>query len=188
VDAQPVRDDADSQVRPRLRHAGRCLHGHRHADGYPLGTVPLFLGGTASRAEYEWYADGQRWEADDDRCDVEASRPRRPNAAPVAQNDAYNVNEDQTLSVPAPGVLGNDTDVNSDVLSAVVAIAPGARLVDAQPPTAASRIRRTPTITGGQLYLQGETTAPSIQVSRRSRSRWRRSTTSGGRRRRLLRR
>jgi VCBS repeat-containing protein len=30
-------------------------------------------------------------------------------AAPVAANDSYSVNEDNTLSVSAPGVLGNDT-------------------------------------------------------------------------------
>ena len=33
------------------------------------------------------------------------------NAAPVAKNDTYSVESGQTLTVPAPGVLGNDTDV-----------------------------------------------------------------------------
>ena len=36
----------------------------------------------------------------------------------TAVDDAYAVDEDQTLSVPAPGVLINDTDANGDTLSA----------------------------------------------------------------------
>ncbi len=32
------------------------------------------------------------------------------NDAVVANNDSYNVNEDQTLTVPASGVLANDVD------------------------------------------------------------------------------
>jgi VCBS repeat-containing protein len=46
------------------------------------------------------------------------------NAAPVAVNDAYSVAEDQTLSVPAPGLLGNDTDPNGDTLTAVQVTGP----------------------------------------------------------------
>jgi hypothetical protein len=40
------------------------------------------------------------------------------NDAPVAQNDAYVVTAGGTLSVAAPGVLENDTDVENDPLSA----------------------------------------------------------------------
>ena len=36
------------------------------------------------------------------------------NDAPVAEEDSYEVNEDQALSVDAPGVLDNDTDVDND--------------------------------------------------------------------------
>ncbi|MGI9066294.1 MAG: tandem-95 repeat protein [Pyrinomonadaceae bacterium] len=46
------------------------------------------------------------------------------NDAPVASNDAYNTNEDTTLNVPAPGVLGNDTDVDSPTLTAVLVNGP----------------------------------------------------------------
>ena len=42
------------------------------------------------------------------------------NAPPVAANDAYSVDEDDTLNVAAPGVLGNDTDVDGDTLTAVL--------------------------------------------------------------------
>src|SRR5262249_37047620 len=39
------------------------------------------------------------------------------NDAPVAVNDAYSVNEDTTLTISAPGVLANDTDVDSTNLT-----------------------------------------------------------------------
>jgi VCBS repeat-containing protein len=41
------------------------------------------------------------------------------NVAPVAVNDAYNTTEDTPLTVTAPGVLVNDTDVVSDTLTAI---------------------------------------------------------------------
>jgi uncharacterized protein len=42
------------------------------------------------------------------------------NDAPVAADDAYAVDEDAVLSVAAPGVLANDTDVDGDSLAAVL--------------------------------------------------------------------
>jgi large repetitive protein len=44
--------------------------------------------------------------------------------APVANDDSYSVNEDQTLTVSAPGVLANDTDVDGDALTALVVVGP----------------------------------------------------------------
>jgi CSLREA domain-containing protein len=41
------------------------------------------------------------------------------NDAPVAHDDSRSVNEDQTLNVDAPGVLSNDTDIDSANLTAV---------------------------------------------------------------------
>jgi VCBS repeat-containing protein len=46
------------------------------------------------------------------------------NDTPVAVDDAYDTNEDTLLVVPAPGVLGNDTDVDGDDLDAAVVNAP----------------------------------------------------------------
>jgi VCBS repeat-containing protein len=46
------------------------------------------------------------------------------NDAPVAVNDAYSTNFNATLNVPAPGVLGNDTDVDSPTLNAVLVTPP----------------------------------------------------------------
>ena len=42
------------------------------------------------------------------------------NDAPVAEDDAYTTDEDVVLNVPAPGVLANDTDPDSPVLTAVL--------------------------------------------------------------------
>ena len=42
----------------------------------------------------------------------------------MAVDDAYSVTENTTLTVPAPGVLGNDTDPDGDTLTAVLVSAP----------------------------------------------------------------
>lgn len=48
----------------------------------------------------------------------------RPSEPPVAANDAYSVDEDNVLNVSPPGVLANDTDVDSPVLTAVLVTGP----------------------------------------------------------------
>src|SRR5204862_5372607 len=40
------------------------------------------------------------------------------NDRPLAVNDSYTVNEDRVLTVPAPGVLANDVDIDGDALVA----------------------------------------------------------------------
>ena len=45
--------------------------------------------------------------------------------APVANDDAYNTNEDTPLNVAAPGVLTNDTDADGDPLTATLVVASG---------------------------------------------------------------
>ena len=47
------------------------------------------------------------------------------NDAPVAVNDSYSTNEDTPLTIAAPGVLANDTDVDSATLTAVAGQRPG---------------------------------------------------------------
>src|SRR5207244_2006613 len=47
------------------------------------------------------------------------------NDPPVANNDSYSTDEDVTLAIAAPGVLGNDTDVDGDALTAVFVNGPG---------------------------------------------------------------
>ncbi|MBI1915389.1 MAG: tandem-95 repeat protein [Planctomycetes bacterium] len=46
------------------------------------------------------------------------------NDAPVANDDSYTVAEDSTLTVAAPGVLGNDSDVDGDTLSTILGSGP----------------------------------------------------------------
>ena len=46
------------------------------------------------------------------------------NDAPVAANDGYSVNEGGSLTITAPGVLGNDTDAENDALTAVLVSGP----------------------------------------------------------------
>src|SRR5207249_23258 len=46
------------------------------------------------------------------------------NVAPVANNDSYSTNEDTTLNVAAPGVLGNDKDDGSSPISTVLLTGP----------------------------------------------------------------
>jgi VCBS repeat-containing protein len=47
------------------------------------------------------------------------------NDAPVAADDAYATDEDVTLNVAAPGVLGNDSDADGDALTAALVSGPG---------------------------------------------------------------
>src|SRR5207302_1492981 len=46
------------------------------------------------------------------------------NDAPLPGPDTFSTNEDTTLTVAAPGVLGNDTDVDGDTLSAILVTGP----------------------------------------------------------------
>src|SRR5207249_4149693 len=46
------------------------------------------------------------------------------NDPPVPANDTYTTNEDATLTVAAPGVLGNDVDVDSATITAVLVANP----------------------------------------------------------------
>lgn len=42
------------------------------------------------------------------------------NSAPVANNNTYTTAEDNALSISAPGILGNDTDVDGNTLTAML--------------------------------------------------------------------
>src|SRR5204863_350204 len=46
------------------------------------------------------------------------------NDAPVAATNSYSTNEDTALTITAPGVLGNDTDVDGNPLTAVLVSGP----------------------------------------------------------------
>ncbi|MCG8605958.1 Ig-like domain-containing protein, partial [bacterium] len=46
------------------------------------------------------------------------------NDVPVARNDAFTLNEDDSLTVASPGVLANDVDADGDTLNAVLQVGP----------------------------------------------------------------
>jgi VCBS repeat-containing protein len=81
--------------------------------------------GLAEGTEYEWYVsvnDGQKTTTGP----VWSFTTRtRENAAPLAIDDLHVLAEDTVLTVAAPGVLGNDIDVDGDPLTAVVTGSPG---------------------------------------------------------------
>ncbi|NNF63953.1 MAG: tandem-95 repeat protein [Acidimicrobiia bacterium] len=52
-----------------------------------------------------------------DTATVSITIVQEPNEDPVADDDGYSTDEDVTLSVPAPGVLANDSDPNGDPLT-----------------------------------------------------------------------
>ncbi|MDX1920284.1 MAG: tandem-95 repeat protein, partial [Candidatus Caenarcaniphilales bacterium] len=46
------------------------------------------------------------------------------NDIPVAKNDSYSTNEDTALTVPAKGILSNDSDIDGDSLSSILVSGP----------------------------------------------------------------
>lgn len=57
-------------------------------------------------------------------ADIACTFDRTPNNVPVALNDAFDTDEDIELNVAAPGVLANDTDADSQPLTAILVDAP----------------------------------------------------------------
>jgi VCBS repeat-containing protein len=109
------------------------------ADGDEL----TIMAGSPQHGELEWHADGSftytpdenfhgldgfSYFVTDGTADSEvatvtiAVNPINDN--PTSVNDEYTIDEDTTLEVIAPGVLGNDTDPDSDPLSAILVAAP----------------------------------------------------------------
>jgi VCBS repeat-containing protein len=91
-------------------------------NNFPTGTLP------ASVAVADFNADGKP--------DLTTTHPTTndvsvllnttlTNQAPTAKPDAYSTAEDTTLTVAAPGVLGNDTDPDGNPLTATVVTGPG---------------------------------------------------------------
>jgi N,N-dimethylformamidase beta subunit-like protein/uncharacterized protein DUF4082/cadherin-like protein/Big-like domain-containing protein/purple acid phosphatase-like protein len=75
---------------------------------------------------YQVCDDGASASGPDPRC-AEANvsiSVRAVNDVPTVANDAYTVNEDATLAVGPPGVLGNDTDADGDPLTASLVSGP----------------------------------------------------------------
>ena len=94
------------------------------------GTLSLAANGSFTYVPAANYngADSFTYKANDGTADSTAATVALTitaiNDAPVAGNDAYSTNEDVALTVAAPGVLANDSDVDSSTLTAAVATAP----------------------------------------------------------------
>jgi hypothetical protein len=106
--------DADSGGRPRSRAR------HAHAERERL--VHVHAGGELQRSRRFTYtaSDGS---ASSNVATVTIT-VTAVNDAPVGANDSYTTNEDTALNVAAPGVLGNDTDVEASALTAAVVTGP----------------------------------------------------------------
>ena len=76
--------------------------------------------------DYKVCDNGTTNGSSDHKCDIGAVRVTVTpvNDAPVARDDDYNVDEDNPLNIPAPGVLSNDSDIDGDSLSAVLVDGP----------------------------------------------------------------
>ncbi len=63
-------------------------------------------------------------EADSGDATVTIDVAAAPNQTPVALDDAYSTDHDTALTLPAPGVLGNDSDPDGDPLTATLVSSP----------------------------------------------------------------
>jgi large repetitive protein len=98
------------------------------------GTVELITSGTdAGKVRYTPNAnyngsDTFTYKANDDTADSNEATVSvtvtAVNDAPVAVNDSYSTNQGNALAVNAPGVLGNDSDVDSANLTAAQELGP----------------------------------------------------------------
>ncbi|GAB4262371.1 MAG: hypothetical protein Kow0092_12700 [Deferrisomatales bacterium] len=91
-----------------------------------------------------------------------------PNRAPQAGPDAYTTDEDRTLQVPPPGVLGNDADPDGDPLEAALVEPPPSGALTLNPD---GSFTFTPeadfygTVTFGYVAGDGELASPATTVT-----------------------
>ena len=100
------------------------------ASGPANGTLTLNLNGSFTytpNADFNG-SDSFDYVANDGTADSAAATVtitvNAVNDAPVAVDDSYSTTEDTALTIAAPGVLGNDTDVDGDPLTAVLNTGP----------------------------------------------------------------
>ncbi len=96
--------------------------------GVAGGTTANMIGGTSwPDGRFDGLVDEFQmfgYELTEEQIDDLFVGPTPPNTAPVGAADAFGTVEDEPLTVPAPGVLGNDTDVDGDDLTATGATQP----------------------------------------------------------------
>jgi hypothetical protein len=100
-----------------------------YAGRAPLGVLPLEHGSYTVEVYFNGdipLSDGGSITLEDERYTASSTSGSLVllNTAPVAGPDDYQVLMNSSLQVPAPGVLGNDSDADGDILSAVLASGP----------------------------------------------------------------
>ena len=117
-------EDADSQFQLDFNMGGVPFSVIAAEANVPSGgTSSVTWSGLTANTAYEWYAtvsDGKKTTTGP----MWSFTTAPPNVAPVAHGDLYEVDEDDVRIVPAPGVLGNDTDADGDALTAVLVSGP----------------------------------------------------------------
>src|SRR5207248_2152144 len=94
------------------------------------GTLALSADGSFTYTTAAAYSgsDSFTYQAGDGQADSNAAYATlsgsAANDAPAAADDSYSTAEDSTLTVSAPGVLGNDSDADGDTLSAILVSGP----------------------------------------------------------------
>jgi hypothetical protein len=79
------------------------------------GSCSITLTATGNRTLTATYSGDGSF---DPSSDTESHQVVAPNSPPNSSDDAYTTDEDKTLTVAVPGVLGNDTDPDGDALQA----------------------------------------------------------------------
>ena len=126
-------EDADSQFQLELNMGGVPFSVIATESNVPSGgQSSVTWPGLAANTQYEWYAtvsDGRKTTTGP----MWSFTTAPPNVAPAAHDDGYEVDEDNASIVPAPGVLGNDTDADGDPLTAVLVSGPSHGSLVAKP-------------------------------------------------------
>ena len=115
-------NDTDADGDP-LTAALVSATGQRHAGAERRRQLHLHAERQLQRHR-QLHLPGERRHGGLERRDRDDHGRRAVNDAPVAVDDGYATTEDTPLTVAAPGVLGNDTDVDGDPLTAVLVSGP----------------------------------------------------------------
>ena len=90
------------------------------------GTPSVTFTVTSVTMTGETYQPGENHDpdGDSDGTAITAENPASANTAPTATGESYEATVGQPLTVPAPGVLANDSDLDGDALTAVLDAGP----------------------------------------------------------------
>ena len=96
-------------------YADTLLTPAQRLDGETSSSLTLTNAGSADQGQYYVEVKNAGGQATSNKATLVVW-----NTPPVANNDTYTTSEEVSLTIPAAGVLGNDTDVDADALRALV--------------------------------------------------------------------